>query len=123
MGLESQYSCRFPEEISDLCGDIRTVEGVIRRLISVSELQRLKMGELLVMHDRLYPYVTYMPDISEYRLKTYPEIPRKKVETRKDEVVDIGNLVRKIQIGDFSVPFASEGPAIRRVLEKKRGPT
>ena len=79
------------------------------------------MGEMLVMHDRLYPYVTYMPDISEYRLKSYPEIPRKEIGTQKGEVVDIGKLVRKIEIGDSPVPFASEVPAIRRVMEKKRG--
>ena len=108
-------------EISELCGEIRTAEGGVRRLISVSELQRFKMGEMLVMHDRLYPYVTYMPDISAYCLKSYPEIPRKKIAVGKAESVDIEKIIREIRIGDFPVPFASEVPAIRRVMEKKRG--
>lgn len=105
-------------EISELCGDIRTAEGGVRRLISVSELQRFKMGEMLVMHDRLYPYVTYMPDISEYRLKSYPEISKKEIEAQYNEIVKIENLIRKIQVGDFPVPFKCEIPAIRQVMER-----
>ena len=108
-------------EISELCGDIRTAEGGVRRLISVSELQRFKMGEMLVMHDRLYPYVTYMPDISEYRLKSYPEMPKKAIEARYNEIVKIENLIQRIQVGDLPVAFKSEVPAIKQAMERANG--
>ena len=105
-------------EISELCGEIRTPEGGVRKLISVSELQRFKMGEMLIMHDRLYPYVTYMPDISEYRLKNYPEMPQKNISAHVGKVVEIGNLIREIEMGKFPVPFSDSVSAIRRADEE-----
>ncbi len=55
-------------EISELCGSIRTEEGNVRQLISVSELQRLdkEKGEALIMHAREYPIITEMADIDRY---------------------------------------------------------
>ena len=57
-------------EISELCGHVRTPEGVIRRLISPSELQRLnkEKGEALIMHARQYPIITEMADIAQYEM-------------------------------------------------------
>lgn len=52
-------------QISQLCGS--TADGP---LISTSQLQRLKkereFSEVLILHDRLYPYVAELPDISCY---------------------------------------------------------
>jgi len=58
------------QEISDLCGTIRTHSGQERRLISVSELQRLdkEKGEALIMHAREYPIITEMADIADYEM-------------------------------------------------------
>lgn len=55
-------------EISELCGSLRTPDGKERRLISVSELQRLdkEKGEALIMHAREYPIITEMADIGDY---------------------------------------------------------
>ena len=67
------------------------------------------------MHDRLYPYVTYMPDISEYRLKSYPEIPRKEILAEPSGIVDIEKLVSMIKMGTFPIPFKSKIPAIVQI--------
>ena len=55
-------------EISDLCGDFITNSGQRRKLISVSELQRLDKakGEVLLLYGRKYPFITELPDIDEY---------------------------------------------------------
>ena len=57
-------------EISELCGSRYTAEGKPRRLISVSELQRLdkKKGEALIMHSRQYPMITEIADIDDYKM-------------------------------------------------------
>lgn len=57
-------------EISELCGSVRDHNGLERRLISVSELQRLdkEKGEALIMHARQYPIITEMADISDYKM-------------------------------------------------------
>lgn len=58
------------KDISELCGNIKVKTRGDRNeektLISVSELRRLKMGEVLIMYNRERPYKTYMPDISDY---------------------------------------------------------
>ena len=57
-------------EISELCGSYQTPDGHQRRLISVSELQRLdkQKGEALIMHARQYPIITEMADIGSYTM-------------------------------------------------------
>lgn len=57
-------------EISELCGNVVNGDGQTRRLISVSELQRLnkEKGEVLIMHARQYPVITEMADISMYKM-------------------------------------------------------
>ena len=58
------------KEISELCGSVRNPDGRERRLISVSELQRLdkEKGEALIMHAREYPIITEMADIDDYKM-------------------------------------------------------
>ena len=58
------------EEISQLCGNICTASGHQRRLISVSELQRLnkERGEALIMHARQYPIISALADIDDYEM-------------------------------------------------------
>lgn len=58
------------KEISELCGntEIRTRfnEYKEKPLISVSQLQRFEIGEILIRRDREHPYKTFLPDISKY---------------------------------------------------------
>lgn len=60
------------EEISKLCGE-KKVKGKgdkepdkEKPLISVGELQRLKLGDTIVIKDRSYPLKSKLPDMSEY---------------------------------------------------------
>jgi|LSQX01.3.fsa_nt_gb type IV secretion system protein VirD4 len=60
------------EEISKLCGE-KKVKGKGEKepdkekpLISIGELQRLKIGDTIVIKDRSYPLKSKLPDMSEY---------------------------------------------------------
>lgn len=58
------------KEISELCGQTFGQhiinEAKERPLVSVAQLQRFQIGEVLIKRDRQYPFKTYLPDISEY---------------------------------------------------------
>lgn len=73
------------------------------------------MGEMLILHDRLYPYVTSFPDISEYKIKSYPEIPHEEILAEPSGIVDIEKLVSMIKMGTFPIPFKSKIPAIVQI--------
>lgn len=102
-------------EVSELCGEITTIDGGKRRLVSTSELQRLRMGEMLVMHDRLYPYITYFPDISEYQFKEYAPVKRGMIPHRDIEILDLKNIYKLIDRGLMPKPFAYDTPAVDMV--------
>ncbi len=66
------------KEISELCGSYHTANGLNRRLISISELQRLdkNKGEALIMHSRQYPVISEIADIDSYPMfKGYEALP------------------------------------------------
>jgi len=58
------------KDLSELCGHTEERVGLNefkeKPLISVSQLQRLKIGEVLIKKDREHPFRTYLPDISQY---------------------------------------------------------
>lgn len=54
-------------EISELCGYTKDDFGNEKPLISKMQLQRLKLGEMLVLKDRMCPFITKLPDICQYR--------------------------------------------------------
>ena len=58
------------KDISELCGHTEEQIGINtfreRPLITVSQLQRLKIGEVLIQRDREHPFISKLPDISEY---------------------------------------------------------
>lgn len=60
------YSREYPTlvEISNLCGTQKSGKP----LVTTSRLQRLdkEKGEVLIMHGRKYPFVSYLKDINEY---------------------------------------------------------
>lgn len=83
-------------EISELCGN----EADGQPLISTSQLQRLKKekeySEVLILHDRLYPYVTRLPDISCYGFDRYTA-PRITTAKRTKSVLTIQDIVENNQ--------------------------
>lgn len=98
------------EELSKMCGNTRTYEPheIQRPLITVSELQKLKKdkGEALLFYARHYPFVTHLPDISEYGFTQKP--PAVSNNIRQDDVNSIGprELFEEIECGRRPVPFA-----------------
>ena len=54
-------------------------------LISVSQLQRFEIGEILIRRDREHPYKAFLPDISEYTYWTQ-ENGIDEVVNKRDEV-------------------------------------
>ena len=98
-------------EVSELCGTVHTSDGRMRRLISVSELQRLnkQRGEALIMHSREYPIITEIADIDEYQMFKGFITPTMKQFSMPDvHVFSIENLLRRIQLKRCDYPFADE---------------
>lgn len=97
-------------EISELCGDVIEPTGNKRRLISVSELQRLdkEKGEALIMHSRQYPFITEMPDIDEYPAfkKIEPPTPRE-FSLKEVKILKCKDLLQEIKLGKRAIPFAA----------------
>jgi len=93
------------KEISFLCG--QTSNGP---LISTSELQRLKKetGEALILHGRNYPFVTELPDIDEYKFKTYPPIKLKDTPLPPIVKYDVKKVIFDIKTGKRPIPFSAE---------------
>lgn len=107
--LTSKELCLL-NEISDLCGTITTPSGVKRKLISVSELQRLnkEKGETLILFGRKYPFITELPDIDEYEMfKGYESCKMKNNEFMKLNDFSVNGLHSKLRIRDLNL-FAHE---------------
>ena len=102
------------KEISNLCGDtyFRDSDGSTksRPLISVSELQRLKKdyGETLILHGRNYPFVTELPDISEYRFSIFPQIKVEERQLPKIVLYDVEKVIKEIVDQKRHIPFSIE---------------
>ena len=102
-------------EISDLCGSIYTSDGRQRKLISVSELQRLDKtkGEALIMHARQYPLITEMADIDMYdAFKGYGTIELSKIEIDDAKVFSVRAFQRDVIEGKRECPFVKEATPI-----------
>ena len=98
-------------EISELCGTVYTAENRQRRLISVSELQRLdkEKGEALIMHARQYPIITEIADIDSYKaFKGYPTVEMKSFELPKISVFSVKDLYDEVRKGKRVAPFSKE---------------
>ncbi len=77
------------EEISKMCGEVKSKEKdktASTPLVTVSDLQRLKEGQIIVLRTRMMPFKTkmtydYQMDWGKtYELATYPKRERKEVE-------------------------------------------
>ena len=98
-------------EVSELCGNVN-VEGVSRRLISVSELQRLdkEKGEALIMHSRQYPIITEMADIDDYEaFKGYAPVSAKPFDSPEISVFSVARFLCDVARKRRKCPFAAEG--------------
>jgi type IV secretion system protein VirD4 len=110
------------EEISKLCGE-KKVKGKgdkepdkEKPLISVGELQRLKMGDAIIIKDRSYPLKTKLPGVWEYDFNepkasqaNYPVRQRKEIK-----LFDIREFVKNQKMNAFqNSPFGpTSGPGM-----------
>ncbi len=95
-------------EISELCGNITTADKRTRRLISVSELQRLDKdkGEALIMHARQYPIITEMADIDMYEsFKGYDPVPLDRYNLSEASVFSVVDFHKAVLSGKKHCPF------------------
>ncbi len=107
------------DEISALCGSISTAEHTTRRLISVSELQRLnkERGEALILHGRQYPFISELADISAYTaFEGYAPAPLEKISDSVSELFTASSLLEQAAAGLKPWPFSNGTiqPIIRR---------
>lgn len=96
-------------EISELCGSVYTSDNRCRRLISVSELQRLdkEKGEALIMHSRQYPIITEIADIDMYPMfKRLPSVILNRTNPFELEVFSIKDLYTKVRMRKRKIPFS-----------------
>ena len=96
-------------EISSLCGSYRTAEGHERKLISVSELQRLDKakGEALIMHCRQYPIISEIADIDSYEMfKGFPTVPIAQYDMPEAKMFDLNAFYRDIINEVRPLPFS-----------------
>jgi type IV secretion system protein VirD4 len=94
------------EDISRLCGTTHNGEA----LISPSELQRLSKdkNEALILHLRHYPFITQLPDISQYYFETYPPMKAEKISLPNIELYDVNSVIMQIKNGNRVLPFSKE---------------
>ena len=99
-------------EISELCGSVYTPEGQLRRLISVSELQRLDKakGEALIMHARQYPIITEIADISQYdTFAGYPTVPFEPFALPEVSIFSVQKYYLAVRNKQRKYPFGRTG--------------
>lgn len=114
-------------DISELSGNVVTRTGKNRPLLSVSELQRFDKdkGETLIFCQRLYPFITYMPDIGEYScFKSEPPLDSRYIKMAPPKIKDFHELISDVKYGNFPVPFANDIPAcvlMQQILDEEFG--
>ena len=108
-------------EISELCGSVYTSQNYHRRLISVSELQRLDKtkGEALIMHSRQYPFITEFADIDDYRyFKGYDPVPIEAFKVPAAKIFPLKSFTDQVRRGTKKQPFGFKND---KEAEKYRG--
>ena len=85
--------------ISKRCGEYKAeYTNEKRQLLSVSRLQHFnkKEGECLILMGRQHPYITYLPDISEYEYKPFGKLQFKKRTKGMRNLFDLKEYVENI---------------------------
>ncbi len=81
------------EEIKKLCGDVTPEGESVRPLISVTGLQRLRIGwedsQALILRPQKAPFISWVKDYSLYPGTCFEPVPLKKRQQRKGKVYDI----------------------------------
>lgn len=98
-------------EISELCGSVYTSDNRYRRLISVSELQRLdkEKGEALIMHSRQYPIITEIADIDMYPMfGKKSTVKLNKIKMPLGDIFSIKGLYVEVRVGKIKIPFSDK---------------
>ncbi len=110
-------------EISELCGSVYASDNRYRRLISVSELQRLdkEKGEALIMHTRQYPIITEIADIDDYVMfKGYEILNMDKIKYSEMEIFSVPELENAVSTGKRPIPFGTKIYSKRNKFVRKR---
>jgi type IV secretion system protein VirD4 len=96
------------EEISLLCGTKNNGE----RLISTLQLQMFKKeweySEALIKHGRLFPFVSFLPDIEYYQFKKIDTISIPIRELPSIVKYDSDRVIEDIKMGKRAIPFSRE---------------
>lgn len=96
-------------EISALCGSYYTPGGLERKLISISELQRLdkSKGEALIMHARQYPIISEIADIDSYSMfKGFDSVPLNEYTMPESRQFDLDGFYKDIIEEIRPLPFS-----------------
>lgn len=99
-------------EISSLCGEYYTSEGYKRKLISVSELQRLDKdkGEALIISGRQYPVISEIADIDDYEMfKGYKTPVLQPNPATRTAMFDLNQFYDDVIKERRHLPFATAG--------------
>lgn len=105
-------------EISQLCGNIRTGDNTTRSLISISELQRLnkERGEALILHCRQYPFISELADISQYKaFEGFSPVPLKNIPYSESSLFTAELLLQEVERGATPWPFRNT-----RIIEQNK---
>lgn len=101
------------EEISKMCGEVKSKEKdktASQPLVTVSDLQRLKMYEAIIMRLRLMPYKTKLtPDYKMDWGKTYEKAGYPSREKRPVELWDIREFVKNMKKEKMEKMMAETG--------------
>lgn len=117
---------RILETISSRCGSyVSEYTHEHRRLLSVSDLQHFdkNKGEMLVLLNRCYPYVTMLPDVSEYarnlELK-YVQNPFTRRRAKKTKIpFSMKDFVQKRRDEEIEKMMKDHIPDVRREYGEK----
>jgi len=97
------------ETISSLCGDktIRDKDGRVlekKKLITINDLQRMKIGNAIILKHRIYPFASNFPDQSKYKFykklnKKTEFVLRKEKDFRLFSIIDyVENSIDKLMV-------------------------
>lgn len=111
------------KDLSELCGITEEQIGINkfreRPLITVSQLQRLKTGEILIRRDREHPFRANLPDISEYSYWKCTENSVNERENAREEVCifDIEEYVKRAKREKVQESFNTVDKSSEKVQE------
>ena len=102
------------EEISKMCGEVKSKKDdktASTPLVTVSDLQRLKQFEIIILRLRMMPYKTkYVPDFKLDWGKTYPKATHEEREKKPVELFDIREFVKAKKQEQMSEMFGGSEP-------------